>query len=463
MKLTIFIWGCMALFTGQLICKGVTIKVKYIEDSPTKGIQEAADMLHAKGGGKLIIPSGRYVIRQPVFVYDNMLISGEGSKTIIQSDAEYESPLAQDAKKGTDYIVVKDPARFRVNDAICVTSRKAKTGYSAAFGVITKINGNKIYLELCKYSKFRRDYPVSLQARAVHTHCIFRTFTKKFRNHGKNGVDNLTIRDLTVLGSAKPLKYTNWFANSGLFLGGTNITLENLAISNVAGDGITIGGHMKGRYLIRGNRISHTGYRAIHFGDNAQEIIVTNNIINDTGNDGIYFCWGCQRVIVSNNLITKTKLSGIGGVGGGGNMDRYDIIASNVIQDCGKHGIEFKRQKLDKTRCGKFISINANVIKNTKEAGLYLYDAECINFTGNTITRCAAGVDIRNCAGCLIANNLIVDTGVAVIISAESKFRKPDEFTENNYIHGNSFLKNKKNIVNSVKDKENIIKNNLTK
>jgi hypothetical protein len=416
--------------------------------SLTAGLQEAIDALGPQGG-QVHLAAGRFLLRRPVFLADNLQILGSGPGTVIQVADEITQPLTADAAKGDTSVRVADASGFSVGESIAVLDHPHRWGYGVSFALIRRIDGNTLHLDVLRHKGLANDYKIENDGRVIHTLTAFRSPPKGYRGRTSAGVEDVTLRNLTILGSGKQGPYHNWYVNSGIYLAGRRIRLENLTIRGVAADAITLSayGSYDGRYLVRGCMIADVGGHGVHLGDNAQQSLIVNNIMERLGMDGVYFCWGNQRVVVQGNLITGAERYGIGGIGDGGNMDRYAVVANNVIRRSGRAAIKFQRQG-DKQRPGRYVNVIGNVIHRAAGAGIELTAARYINVTGNTITETTVALDLAGSADCLVTGNLIQQADVGIRLGDHTDRKgQLTESAEGNILRHNAIFNAEKDLL----------------
>jgi len=434
----------MTVLFGAASSASAAVEVRHDPESPTAGIQEAVDAL-PKEGGAVFIPSGRYLLRRPVFLPSNVMLYGEGYATLLEADADYSSGLAQDAVSGGRAIRVADPAPFRPRDAVLVLDEGMGDSQKATLAHVVEVRGDEVLLD----SPLRLAYRLRRNARVVHIFSLIRS---------RGQISNVTLRDLRLVGSLRKNHQGvhSWPYGSAVALRGENIRLLNLDVQDTPGDAILLA--RAGRFMVRDCRLINNASRGIHIGDNNTDIVISGNIIEKAGNFGIYFCNGCRRVNVVGNVIASigvyetdrgpqevgyadpyrmnTNVSGIGGLGGGGLHDKFDNITGNVIHDSRGSGISFLRWP-GEVRPGECINVSGNTIYDIRLSALYIFAADTVNVSDNLIINSGVGVSILKSVGCNIRNNLLRDCPVGVELASDEE-ELPSRL---NVVTGNTFIR----------------------
>jgi parallel beta-helix repeat protein len=149
-----------------------------------------------------------------------------------------------------------------------------------------------------------------------------------------------------------------------------------------------------------------------HPGTLLSNAVFTGNVARDNAGDGLYFCMGVRHTTVSSNVLTGNRGSGIGGLGDGG--DEWNTCTANVCADNTKAGIELND--------GRNNTVTGNV---------------CVNNSRSAPGRWA-GIDIRNCSGCLIAGNRCADDQAAPTqhIGVREAGQSDHNLISGNQLHG---------------------------
>ena len=319
------------------------VSVIYDAESPTKGIQEAIDKASAGGGGSVFIPKGNYVISCSIVIpkSGNLTIFGEGSSTIILVEKEYKGFAKVDPKQGDYTIIVKTPEIFKVNDMLVILDDRQAGEYGTTIAKVRERKGDTVMLS----TPLRKSYSVKENARLIHSFHMM--ITEGFADN--TIVPNITVRDIQFAGGLKQdfQNFQFWNVNGGVVLMGENIKVEDCIIRDIPADGIFVGGGLKQKenIWVTGCLVENAGERGIHIGNDPRNVTIRDNHFKKIGGIGIYLCHGCQRVVISGNTICdlgifetdkdtidfislqgvkdneykiKTKVAGIGGLGGGG-------------------------------------------------------------------------------------------------------------------------------------------------
>ncbi|HPP13119.1 MAG TPA: right-handed parallel beta-helix repeat-containing protein, partial [bacterium] len=352
-------------------------------------------------------------------------------------------------------------------------------GNDYGIGTVTRvvsINGRLISVD----PELLDSYRVRNQAVARH---IFNVFCA-------NGVSNLTIRNLQVIGSLKKSPtISSWVGNSLFFLDGQNITVSQVSVEDAPADGIYIGAHDGVR--VSQCRLKNIAQRAIHLaghrGSGRMRGAIEGNTISYAGDYGVYFCDNCRGLIVKGNIISDigvyqgaggtirtqeaapvdarrfrflrqllpayTRPAGIGGIGAGGDAD--NIIAENIIYRVKGTGIAFQRWTTE-NRPGRNMTVAGNVIFDIFGPGIFLYGANGVLVSGNNISSSQTGVVVKKSIFCQLQGNLIRTARTGIQIYS----LMPDLWTEKNVIVNNTLVDCQSSIVQNYFCRNNLIRDN---
>ena len=96
----------------EIIVKGFT----------DKDIQEAINFMSANGGGTVLLPSGTCLLRNAIYLKDNVKLVGQGSSTILKKAKGNFTYGESDIIKDDNKILVRDISNFKVGDGVMIFS-----------------------------------------------------------------------------------------------------------------------------------------------------------------------------------------------------------------------------------------------------------------------------------------------------------------------------------------------------
>lgn len=341
----------------------------YDPTSTTCGIQEAIDSL-PDSGGQVLLPSGRYELRDSIRLRNRVRLVGEGVGTVLYIRPLMEMQLAKNVRKGGRTLSFDKPVSFKVGDAIGVGDDDMR-GWWGTHGVIEKIDGENVRLDRA----LNRSVTASRNARAINLFPVI----------WAEGVEDIEILDLTIFG-IDGYQGRWWdFTYAAIHL----VACERARISGCRvnawpSDGI---GVQRGSDVFVTHCMAH-GCRGhgYHPGTGLGNSVWSHNIGRHNGGDGLYFCMRVHHSVCSDSVFEHNKQNGIGGVGNG--FDRHDIISDNVCAYNGLCGIDANR--------GEEQMIRGNLLLNNSQAepgkwpGIRLHDLVNGLVQGN---RCADDQD----------------------------------------------------------------------
>jgi parallel beta-helix repeat protein len=259
-----------------------------------------------------------------------------------------QSKLTAPLKTGQNFIMVKDPGRFRPGMEIFVHGRRdwgPQTEQVFSYR-ITEIQGHRFFLDKTAVFEQPVESAVCSGVPAI--------FVRKKKN--------VVIENLTVDGNARHNRAINVNNKmAGIYLWAvSDCSIRQCNICNCAGDGISIqfpptgfkssappqwdgpDNHGGSGIMILNNRIDACDNWGLHIGGGQSQTLIRGNIIRNCGYDGLFFCYDNTFTIISDNLIMHNRNNGIGGVGRGNGIDsdRENLIHNNICAYNGRCGIE---------------------------------------------------------------------------------------------------------------------------
>ncbi len=234
-----------------------------------------------------------------------------------------------------------------------------------------------------------------------------------------NGVTNVTIQNLTVQNYSG--NSPNSFAGIYAVGGNNGLNIQNVNVfDNIGGSGIYANGPVDNVTINLATVSGHTNVAGaargiVIWNGHKSNITITNCEITGNNCCGIELQDGtASDVLIEGNFLANNGDNGIGLVGIGGGTSASRII-NNVIDNCGRFGIE---------------------IKNPDGTGLET-GAGAIIVSGNEVTRptLPAITDLRDIAGIavfrrgVLAGNVDVPSGVVVKNNIVAGYKQPSAST----------------------------------
>ena len=336
--------------------------------SSTSGLQKAIDAA-GPAGGVVAIPPGVYPLKQSLVLRSGITLRGSGPATVLRKEPGAVSPLAADCPARAAEVQVSATAGFEVGGAIALRDRE-QVGWYITHAVVKSVRPGRIALD----RPASRDYRLDRGAVAVN---FFPAITA-------NGQSALAIEDLQIEGDLahQPAKAPSDFTLAAVHLVNcTRARVRDVLVAGWPSDGIGVQGGSDVQVIgCQAHRCRGHGF---HPGTGLTGAVFTGNVARDNEWDGLFFCASVRQITVSSNVFTGNAWSGIGGLGDDG--DEWNTCSSNICTDNGRAGIEFND--------GRNNTATGNV---------------CVNNSRSAPGRWA-GIDIRNCTGCLVTGNRCAD------------------------------------------------------
>jgi parallel beta-helix repeat protein len=434
-------------------------------------IQTAINAVNALDGGSIYIVRGIYDITKTITIPSNIIIFGDGIKTLLKANASLNGLsnilVNSDLTGGNTNIHVTNIAidgnqanrsgKVLGHDGEGHNIFYGRVSYSSIYNIVT-YNGAQACLSLG----------------AGTNNCIVE----------KNYIYNSWNHNLLVAGNRVPEEVTQNIIRGNIVYGagqggsqGVGIELANYAtkntiIGNISKSNLEGGIHVyyySTNNTILGNILISNQQNGISIVDQSDYTQVSDNIIYSSNKIGIdattsSLTYGGKYCTITNNVITNCGWNAIRG-NASGDLS-YSVIANNITDNCGilapsgngQEGMYFNtaiqlliehNQVTNPTRRGIFadtptaLKISNNNIQSTPATGIYISSTTAVTdtkITDNIITNCAGGVVIdKNGVRCDISNNKIsgsTGTNSGILLQGLSKSKVCGNISSANGKHG---------------------------
>lgn len=305
-------------------------------DSPTCGIQEAIDRL-PEAGGVVVVPPGRYVLRQAIVLRSGVTLRGAGPATVLTRGPQVAANLIRAARKGESHVQVDSTQGFRPGDG-AVLFDDAMHGWHAAHVVVKSVEPGVLEFE-GPIGSGHREGLFRLDRNAV----VVNYFPMVCAGTGAPSVPqhDLMIERLTIDGNAaeNPGPWQDFTLAAIHLARATDSAVLECTIRHWISDGIGVQGGSDNR--VEQCLVEHCRSHGFHPGTSLSGGIFARNIARHNAGDGLYFCCIVRGIAVTNNLFHGNRRSGIGGLGAGCNSsDSFNVVSNNVCRENGQYGIQ---------------------------------------------------------------------------------------------------------------------------
>ena len=286
-------------------------------------IQTAVDALRASGGGTVRIRPGVYAVTAPVRLFSNISLVGSGPSTVLKKCGGARTRLTDDADYGELHVTVEDPSGFAPGMGIQVFDADQNDGWDVTTTVITKIEGNILFIE----DYLVRDY-VADRGGTVSNACSIISAVD---------AENITISGLTVDGNRRQNDALNGCRGGGVYLHKVRRALvENVRIVDFDRDGISW--QITEDVTVRGCDISGCANAGLHPGTGSPRTLIENNDSHENGGFGLFVCWRVTDGTVRNNRFFDNGGYGVCT----GHKDTDLLFEGNTISGNGIDGVNFR-------------------------------------------------------------------------------------------------------------------------
>ena len=295
-----------------------------IKGFTSEAIQTAIEALKNAGkGGTILLLPGNYDISSPVRLYDNMILTGSGEKTILKKCKGFSSPFALDADYGELKITVKDASGFKPGMGVAIYDDTQRSGWDLTTAIITTIKGNDIYIN----EYLLRDYHADKNGTLSNSCSVISAVE----------AENVTISNLTVDGSRESNDMIDGCRAGGIYLHKVHKALvENVIVKNYNSDGISW--QLTEYVTVRNCEVYGCSNSGLHPGTGSPYTLIEGNKSHDNGGYGLFVCWRVRNGIVRNNIFKNNGINGICT----GHKDTDMLYVGNTISENGADGIHLR-------------------------------------------------------------------------------------------------------------------------
>jgi parallel beta-helix repeat protein len=371
-----------------------------IQGYTSVAIQTAVDALKESGnGGTVKLMPGHFDILAPVMLYDNITLTGSGSKTILKKCKGFRSQFTIDADYGELKVTVADASGFKPGMGVAIYDDKQRYGWDLTTAKITAIEGNTLFID----EYLLRDYH-SGDNGTISNACSVISAVE---------ADYVTISNLTVDGSRATNDMIDGCRAGAVYLHKVHKALiENLIVKDFNSDGISW--QLTEYVIVRNNEVFGCSNSGLHPGTGSPYTTIEGNNCHDNDGYGLFICWRVRNGEVKNNTFSHNGRNGICT----GHKDTDVLFTGNTVRENGSDGIHLRGETPANAPHRSIFKNNTIENNGTKEGGY--------------------GISI-NCKaeGVVIEDNIIRNTGNGKQLAALYRYKNsmPAEM-KNNRISG---------------------------
>jgi hypothetical protein len=289
-------------------------------------IQAAVDHAARQGGGTVQILSGRYILRNAIFLPSFVTLTGCGDETILEKHASKTVALAEDCDWYSWSVAVEDASGFAVGDGIMLSSRRIDEGKSlqVAMHTITGIEGNRLFLDRIA----RMNHWLEFDAKVTSLHSLI----------DAQKVQNIAIKNLCLVGNRDANERLDGNYGAAIFMQeGENVDIQNVTIENFNGDGVSW--QIVHDVRVENCVITNMASLGLHPGSGSRRPVMRGDKISDC-KIGIFWCWGVTHGIAEDNDIDHCNVAI-----STGHRDNDNIIRNNRISNSTESAIYFRPER----------------------------------------------------------------------------------------------------------------------
>jgi parallel beta-helix repeat protein len=290
-------------------------------------LQAAVDYMGALGGGTVEVGEGEFLMRDSLHLRSNVVVRGQGDKTILRKAACSVSPLALDGDFGEEQITVEKAEGFRVGYGVAVWDDRSSGGFHTSVARITGRTGNTFSIDRPLMADCM--LPNNAQAATV------------FPVVSGRDIEHAVIENLLVDGNKAQNVRLNGCRGAGIYLyRGHGTVIRNCTVKNFNGDGISF--QQSNDVTVEACRCIGNTFLGLHPGSGSQRPIVRGCVAQDNGTDGLFLCWRVRHGVFEDNTLQGNGRYGISI----GHKDSDNLLQRNQVLANAREGIYFRNELL---------------------------------------------------------------------------------------------------------------------
>ena len=339
-----------------------------IKGTDHRALQAAVDYVASLGGGTVEVGVGEFLMRDSLHLRPNVIVRGQGAKTILRKEKSVGSSLKLDGDYGEEQVTLNDPAGFAVGDGVAIWDRNAG-GFHTTVARITGSNGDTFSISL----PLNADCMVENGAQAATVFPVVSGYQ----------VEGARVENLTIEGNKEENISLNGCRGGGIFLYRCpGAVLERCTIRNYHGDGISF--QQCNDVTVRQCVSEFNAGLGLHPGSGSQRPVVSKCIARSNGEDGLFLCWRVKQGLFEENILEGNGRYGISI----GHKDTDNLLLRNQVRGNHEDGIFFRNET--EGMAGHRNRLEHNLIENNgvgREAAGILVRGETrdLVFKGNII------------------------------------------------------------------------------
>lgn len=320
-----------------------------VHPSDNAAIQDAVDKVAARGGGTVFLRPGVYRMNDALHLRSGVHVRGCGPETVLRKAAEVSSELSADLGYGHYDVSLAQPDRFVVGMGVLITDSRAG-GFYDTQATLTWRQGDRFGIS----HMLNHDYARAAGGRVLSLFPVIRA----------EGVREASVSDLAVDGNrAQNPDTLNGCRGGGVFLLQSHrVTLRNLHVANVNGDGISF--QQCEDTLIEDCTCEDNTGLGLHPGSGSVRPIMRRCTCRRNGADGIFYCLRVSYSLCEGCVIEDNGRHGIS-IGG---RDTDHLIRNNTVRNNGGCGVLFRQH--DRVMAGNRVRLEGNeLVGNCQRVG----------------------------------------------------------------------------------------------
>jgi parallel beta-helix repeat protein len=339
-----------------------------ITGADNRALQSAVEYVASLGGGTVEIGAGEFLMRDSLHLRAEVIVRGQGGKTVLRKAKCATSLLQLDGDYGEEQITVKNPAGFQVGDGVAIWDKNAG-GFHRTVARITGRSGNTFSISL----PLNSDCMVSDGAQAATVFPVISGYH----------LDGVRIENLAIEGNKEENVAIDGCRGGGIFLYRCpGAVIERCIVRHYGGDGISF--QQCNDVTVLNCLSEGNAALGFHPGSGSQRPLVRDCVARGNGEDGLFLCWRVKHGVFEGNTLEGNGRFGISI----GHKDTDNLLRNNKVIGNGEDGVFFRNES--EGMAGHRNRIEDNLIENngTKRAAAGIHvrgETRDLILKGNTI------------------------------------------------------------------------------
>lgn len=290
-------------------------------------IQVAIDALATRGGGRVVVEPGTYLMQGPLRMRSRVSLQGTPGETILKRGPLVWSHLAEDADIGQKQVRPVDASGFEAGMGVLLGDDDQRFPQASMPLTITEVKDGVLHT----HDYNIRDICAEKGGMVATYYPLIHAMEQ----------EDFVVEGMVLDSHVEDAGPLAGIWGRGLYLRRCHrVEIRHVESRHVLGDGLGCG--QGGHITFEECTAAHNTHYGIHPGSHSPHTRIAGCHVHDNGSDGVYLCWGVAHSEVVDCDVhdngTRLYRNGICT----GHKDTDNLIARNRVYRNAKHGIHIR-------------------------------------------------------------------------------------------------------------------------